>query len=440
MSRPPLAWLLWWSLNAFSQHSFNAPLALTGSRDRILDLAQRLPRYTCVQTVNRTYLGGLNQPAPKTSCDQFAGDKQRGHWQLKLEATDRLRLDVLVAGGQEVYSWPGADHYDPASAEFEFIGGGPVGTGAFGTFLLDIFGNESASFEFRETTQLRGKLVLEYAYQVPADASHYWTSKNGEKLRVTAFHGSFWVNPVNSDLERLTVLTSELPPETGACTADTRVDYQKVRLGTGDFLLPLESELHFALRDGSESFSTTNYSKCREYLAESNLSFADPVLEEKSSSEAAAFPIRNGLPVTLALSEPIDTRIAAAGDLLSAKVVRAVVDPASQAVVIPAGALVRGRIVRLEHRLLPSPHFLISISWSRISDHQRSVPFFARIRETNLDPASSRAALPGTRVRIWLPPPGESKRAGGWLILPTSKDHFVVRPGYKTQWLTASPP
>jgi hypothetical protein len=93
--------------------------------------------------------------------------------------------------------------------------------------------------------------------------------------------------PAAEALERLTVQTSELPPESRACTADTRVDYQRVRLGTGDFLLPLESELHFVLRDGEETNSPSQFSKCREYLAESNLSFADPSPEESISTPSS---------------------------------------------------------------------------------------------------------------------------------------------------------
>jgi hypothetical protein len=322
------------------------------------------------------------------------------------------------------------------------VGEGPVGTGAFGTFLLDIFRNDGVSFEFKDTAQLRGKTVLEYSYHVPQEASHYFTRRIDKHWLTTAFSGSLWMNPATDELERLTVLTSELPMETGACTADTRVDYQSVQLGTGGFLLPLESELHFLLRDGTESNSVSTYSKCREYLAESSLSFGDPSTtvnptEPVPATRAAAIP--DGLQVVLDLTTPIDTEMAAAGDVISAKVMREVRDAKSKEVLISSGAIVSGRIVRMEHRLSPQPHFLISVSWAKIEDRGVASEFFARIVQTDLERARGQAQLLGRRVTVWLPPPGESKRAGGWFILPTPKLRYLVPVGYRTTWLTAHP-
>jgi len=426
---------------ASSQSTYDPALVLARTRDKVLDLEGRLPKYTCVQTVNRAYFRPTKRPEAGTSCDQFAGDKERGRRKLRLEATDRLRLDVIAAGGQEVYSWAGASRFDSRWVG-EFIGEGPVGTGSFGTFLLDIFRNDGASFEFQSATRLGGKDMLQYAYQVPLGASHYYTLKTDREWLTTAFSGSLWVNPATDDLERLTVLTSELPPETGACTADTRVDYQSVRLGTGGFLLPIENELRFLLRDGTESNSISTYSKCREYLAESTVSFEGPSSAANPATEPSpvSVPIPEGLPIVLVLTAPIDTEVAAAGDVIEARVKKAVVAPGSAAVLIPAGAMVLGRIVRMEHRLVPSPHFLISISWEKIRHHDAVTPFFARMDEAiDIKRLRERAQNLGVRIPVWSPPSGESKRADGWFIFPISKDRYVVPAGYETRWRTANP-
>lgn len=77
------------------------------------------------------------------------------------------------------------------------------------------------------------------------------------------------------------------------------MDYQRVRLGTGDFILPLESELHFVLRDG----------------------------EETNSPSSSPAPIPDGMFVFLALTKHIDTDKAAAGDVISAAVTKPVLNP-----------------------------------------------------------------------------------------------------------------
>jgi hypothetical protein len=420
-----LAKLLLINLICFGQPNYDPSVVLARARDQVLALSDRLPRYTCIQTVNRSYFSGNK----KASCDRIAGDKKLGRGKLKLEATDRLRLDVLVTGGREVYAWAGANHFNSKSVD---LCGGPIGTGPFGTFLIDIFGQAGVSFQFERSTTLSGKTVLQYAYEVPLEVSHYLTHTEDENWRVTAYRGSLWIDPAAEALERLTVQTSELPPETRACTADTRVDYQRVRLGTGDFLLQLESELHFVLRDGEETNSLSQFSKCREYLAESNLSFADPPPEESTSKPALSpVPLPDGLFVFLALTKPIDTDRVAAGDVISATVTKVVLEPKSQSVLIPAGAVVRGRIVRMEHRFVPSPHFLISINWEQLQLNQGATPFFARINQAfNGDQPK--------RVTVWLPPRNESSRAGGWFILPTDKDRYIVPAGYTTRWITAT--
>ena len=432
------AWLSLTGLLAQST-THNPSIVLARTRDSVLTLTDRLPKYTCMQTVNRTYLQTVEKPAAGASCDQFAGDKKRLLRALDVEATDRLRLDVIVTGGQEIFSWAGAKEFESKWIG-EVIGDGPVGTGSFGTFLLDIFGNDGAQFVFVGSTELQGKTVLEYGFHVPKEASHYYTGKTEKDWVVTAFSGSFWINPVTDSLERLTVLTSQLPASTGACTADTRVDYQRVRLGTGDFLLPLESELHFLLRDGTESISISRYSKCREYLAASTLSFDEPssvpAKPTPPAAQPAAAPLPNGLAVTLALLKPLDTDTAAAGDPIDAKVKGDVLDSASQQVLIRAGAIVHGRILRMEHRLHPSPHFLISLSWSTMEDRDWTIPFFARIQQMDFAAAKKAAQKLGRRVTVWLPPPGESNRAAGWFIMPTTKKRLELPAGYESQWRT----
>lgn len=60
-----------------------------------------------------------------------------------MEATDRLRLDVPVTGGREVYARAGASHFNSTSVE--------------------------------HSSTLGGKTVLQYAYEVPLEVSQYLT-------------------------------------------------------------------------------------------------------------------------------------------------------------------------------------------------------------------------------------------------------------------------
>jgi hypothetical protein len=70
------------------------------------------------------------------------------------------------------------------------------------------------------------------------------------------------------------------------------------------------------------------------------------------------------------------------------------------------------------------------VNWEELESGHAAMPFFARIDQAYKVDQTIRAT-------IWLAPPGESKRAGGW-FLPTDKDRYIVPAGYTTRWITAT--
>jgi hypothetical protein len=85
---------------------------LVQARDKILERTERLPNYTCVQTVDRTFLKVDKPRFPVPSCDDLKAKRNKKAYILKVEATDRLRLDVKVSGGTEIGAWAGASHFE----------------------------------------------------------------------------------------------------------------------------------------------------------------------------------------------------------------------------------------------------------------------------------------------------------------------------------------
>src|SRR5581483_1967111 len=130
-------------------------------RTKLRTMTQRIPHYTCVQTIERRYYTHAAASAP--SCDQIAADRKMGRTKLHLFATDRLRLEVAVADGREIVAWPGAGKFDTRRMD-ELVGEGPTGTGAFGGHLVDIFSNTGTKFEFLIGKSVEGRAVLEYRF------------------------------------------------------------------------------------------------------------------------------------------------------------------------------------------------------------------------------------------------------------------------------------
>ena len=90
-----------------------------------------------------------------------------------------------------------------------------------------------------------------------------------------------------------------------------------MHIGDSDVLLPRQSQLEILLKNGKEARNVTTFANCREYQAESEISFNSPVDTDTAAARSTGrgrVALSIGLPVTLALAAPIDTATAAAGD------------------------------------------------------------------------------------------------------------------------------
>lgn len=415
-------------------HGETAPdpaAVLQQARVRLQAVARSLEKYVCVETVDRSYYRRVTprqapvRVEPEAACGPATAAGAR-----QLESTDRVRFEVTLAEGRELHSWPGARGFDVRDVD-DLVSGGPVSTGAFGAFLAGIFDRPGVTFQYSGEQSANGKAVFEYRYRVPLEASRF-EIKVAQAWRLAAYAGDFWLDPRSLALERLTIHTKELPQGAAFCEAATTLDYQVVHIGDSDVLLPRQSQLDVALGGGRETRNVTTFAGCREYQAESEVVFdslpgAAGTVTPAAGRGRVALPI--GLAVTLALVDPIDTATAAAGDPVAAKVVRPVRNPGSAEELIPAGAVVYGRIRRVEHHLLAKPYFLIALAFNRVETGGVLSPFAAR-SEPDPDLAKeldANLAIRATGIWFW---------DVGTFLFPTGKSRVVVPAGFESKWFT----
>jgi hypothetical protein len=306
---------------------------------KVSDSINRLPRYMCTETVDRSRYQA-DAADRGSACDE-GGAKRRMH----LTTSDRLRLDVAMAAAVEMYSWVGESRFNDRDL-FDMVNEGAISTGSFAAFLTAIFRTEDANFTYNGDAVRDGRSLSEFGFRVPYEKSHYSFGQGIHRV-ITAWDGTFWVDPKTADLVRLEVSTGELPQETGACHASTALDYAQVRLKGIDFLLPSESVLKILNTNGGESVNRTVFSSCHEFLGESKISFDPPadvqVAEAIRVEQAVAIPA--GQRFRVALSEGLDTATWAAGDPIKAKLLTPILNGSK--VLAPAGAAVAARVVRM---------------------------------------------------------------------------------------------
>jgi len=322
------------------------------------DLA-RLPDYMCVQTVERAH---------------------RAHAREEFKLLDTLRLEVALIGNRERFAWLDARRFDDRELR-DMVGKGAIGTGNFALHTKHVFEPRMAEFKAAGETIHLGRRALLYDYEVPWENSGY-RIRLPPREEVVAFRGSFLVDAETLDLLRLEVRADEIPQELGLDRVTTTLDYALATIGSSDGLLPKFSELTIVSLDGSESRNRTRLGDCRQYVADSKLSFdeppaADPVVVADKSANAHESPRR--MTMELSLDAEIALETAVVGDPIRAVLVSPLKN--GERVLAPEGSVALGNIVRLEKRGQPFDHYEIALQFHTLETNQTRYEYSATMTD-----------------------------------------------------------
>jgi len=392
------------------------------ARDKVLDNGRRMPRYTCVETISRTQ---YQPPASPANCKSPIAVRRTSRGNLM--ARDRLRLDVAVVDGGEIFSWVGARRFETHYVS-ELAGGGASSSGEFGFFLASVFGSAPDAFRY---TGLRNGLAV-FEYNVPAGKSNYSYSAYGPG-KTAGFHGTVSVDPPNGDLRQLVFESDQFDRSDGICRVQHVMDYSRLKIGSGDFLLPEVSTMDVFYRRGGESLNETHYSDCREYVGESTVHFDDvDAAAGPAVTKAALPPLPPNVRLLIGLSTPIDTEIAAAGDGVDGVLLRDVIDK-RQRTLAKADDRVHGRILRLRQYMRPAPRWYVALRFDTI---ERQGPMSTAITQAiALKPVDDGDRSAG-RVRAKAPPGALERPEDAGVFVFAGSGNIVLDRNFLSEWET----
>lgn len=375
----------------------------------------RLPDYVCLQTVER-----FRRPEPKA----------------EFEPVDTLRLEVGLVGDRELFAWPDAARFSEKDVT-DLVQRGTIGNGAFALHARNVFLSGAPRFDFRGEETADGRRSFRFDFEVPLARSTF-------RLRVppyqalVAFHGAFWADAETLDLIRLRVEVDEAPPELGVLQATNEMNYRRTRIGEEEFLLPSSSRLEMVSAAGETSRNLTTFRNCRQFVSESSISFhhrPEPPAPNEPARAKPALPPRAVL--ELELETEIDPAKAALGDPVRAVVVRPVREGGR--VLVPAGAVAVGRLVRLERQEQPLEHYIIGLEFHTLETGTAQAELRATMRKAGpsaglieqakrLDPTfDPRRKRPFMQILV-----NEQQRGQG--ILHWRAKYPVVAKGLRMHW------
>ena len=416
----------------------DAKALLLAVRRKVMLTIQRLPRFLCTETIDRATF----QPEANVnglSCDELAGAKRR---KRSPYTSERLRLDVAVSNGGEMFSWVGENRFRDRSLG-ELVGSGATSTGAFSSFLSSIFGGNSADFTYEGGADEDGRPVVRFGFSMPLEKSGH--SVGTRLYRATVpYHGTVLVDPKTHDLVHLTIVADRLPRELNTCDDTTILDYGKADADNLKFLLPNDVYLHVTYAGGMELENHTTFSGCHEFMGEAKLSFDLPAETEPAAvpkKEWKPLSLPAGLPFKLAFTQAIETATAAAGDPIQAKLTTPIQDKHA-GILVAKGAAVTGRIVHIERFYGPmSQSLTLSVQVETIESGGVPQPFGATLESVVKARMESGGAL-ASRVDIGTFDRMEDQAGqqdAGVLLFEGAGKNYVIKRGVEIAGRTLPP-
>jgi hypothetical protein len=379
-------------------------LQLARVRAHMSDVLTRLPNYTCLQTIERSR--------------RNAGGKTR--------LVDLVRLEVALVNGDELYAWPGSKKFQDTKI-IDMVKGGAIGSGNFALHAKSVFQSSSPRFIYvGERIREDGRKTLRWDYIVPLMSSGYVLRALPHEATV-GYHGSFWVDATTLDVVRLEVYADDIPPQLRIETASDAMEYQRVKIGGEEFLLPERSELRMTGSDGHESINRTTFSGCKQYAGESTISFDDPADSKVPSQQAQrVLEMPPGLALHVSLETPITEGTSAVGDPVTAILKKDV--KLGFGLVAPKGAFLHGRVVTLRRQDMQQPGWAVAFHFSELEWENTRASLNADLVST---PGLQYEASRSTLLRSVI---AQAASESGTFFVPGS--HLSVRRGFPMVWET----
>ncbi len=333
-------------------------------RQTVAAAIARSDNYICAQDLSRFY---YVVPSSNMSCHQPPAVPP-----APLRVQDRLKLDVAVSEGSEIYSWHG-EHKFSATSVGEVVREGPISSGSFNGYLRNIFGGDRGiTFVYQGRSTFDGVDLYHFDYQVPLAVSHY-ELQAGKEFILTPFHGSFSAKAGSFELYSLTVTANgdQIPPKSDICASETRLTYQLVKISNHDSLLPASFDLLIGSRTGIFTESKGSYSECHEYAGESTVHFDmdDTGKGTAAAPELASEPLRPGLYLQIALRGELDEDSVYAGLPVEAVLVRDA--RIAKGEKLMRGATLRGTVTSFRVFHQPAHQVEMKIEFNSVTDGRK---------------------------------------------------------------------
>ncbi len=316
------------------------------------DLA-RVPTYTCTETIDRM---------------------QRTFPEQQFRPVDRVRVEIAIVNGYEMFGWPGEDRI--AQRDLTRMVAGFIGSGDLTMHVREVFSRPPEDIVRSGFEDRQGHAAIRYNFRVTADDSGWRVRANTDEVLPVGYHGSFWIGRDSLDLLEVDFEADDVPRVLGFADFSKVIRYSRVRIGDANFMLPQLVRTSAADLNGEDRLNEARFEQCHQYSVESVIRYDAP--EDSIDKRANVNPppvasLPDTFEISALLENGIDSDGAAIGDPVRARTQQSI--RVNGTTVVPKNATLVSRIVRINvvqgHRYLDfvPTHFLAN--GQRIDLHKR---------------------------------------------------------------------
>lgn len=220
----------------------------------------------------RQAAGSFLESLPNYYCQELMTRYQSAPNSKNWQPTDVVSMALVFENGKESYRNL-AINGKATKKNIEDLSGS-WSTGEFGSVLADVFSPATAAdFEYRKESRSAGRASLVYDFSVEREHSH-WRIMVASQLVTPPYTGSVWVDKETSRVLRIEMQATHMPDAFPVDKVEMATDYEFVRFGERQYLVPVHAESLGCQRDTSncnrEAIDFRNYHR---YAGESSITF-----------------------------------------------------------------------------------------------------------------------------------------------------------------------
>jgi len=409
-------------------------VALLRAKEKVLASLDAIPNYTCLQTIERVQLKGEPGRQPDGSPLPLDALLERA------ETSETVRVEVGFVDSKELYSWPGEGSFEEKPLP-EMVGFGFISSGTFATALRNAFLGSTELFRAAGEENLNGRRAIRYNY-LARGAGRGVLLGDGDGYTRVPYSGALWIDAATFDVLRLRIQADALSSLPDISEIWGQLDYVASSIGNGAFLVPQSAHMLVGFANEVQKHNRSVFSACRLFGVSSELSFDDgPAAITPANARTEKLELPADAILRVKFGTGIDSEKSSVGDKIEGQLERAV-KKGGQAIV-PKGAIVTGRIRRLERFRKPARHVL-GLEITELRFENRVARIQATLRQVspipgqtsggprNFDPAAGMITqFPHgqDQTRIFTDP-----NIPGVGMFPINAGKFKIRPGWKTVW------